>query len=204
MKDETIAISATGHETLSTLIDDAGAGVPIAGVDDGIRVNIEAVSGSSSGSGDPVVLIQEPVRRGRKPGSKNGTSKEPAKKKADLQKDVDALQKKLDALESRNNKDAVERLANMLELGAKVAFGWAVDFRGERWKQSPGNLKDFGESGALALAPYADKLSEDAPWFIFAMCVAGMISKPLSGEFEDWKARKTDAQKQMTASSVVK
>lgn len=126
------------------------------------------------------VVIGEPRKRGRPKGSTNaatGVATQRVQKKADLAKALEDAQKELADLRARNDEKKVAELAANLKLASYFGFHFAAETRGSHWEITEDEANEIGDSGAVALAPWADKIAKHLPWGVFAMSLAKALKK---------------------------
>jgi hypothetical protein len=110
-------------------------------------------------------------RRGR---PVSGAPKERAipKRKAEIVSELESVRAELAAERARHDTGSIQQLATSIEMASHLCFGFAAQMRGPHWAINQEEAKSIGDSGAVALAPYADKIATQLPWMVFCATIA--------------------------------
>lgn len=118
-------------------------------------------------------------KRGRPSNASRGIAadspKPQAKRKAELIGEVEQLRAELAAERARHDSGAVAQLATSIEMASHLCFGFAAEARGAHWAITEPEAKSIGKTGAVALAPYAEKMSAQLPWVVFAASIMKVV-----------------------------
>jgi hypothetical protein len=96
-------------------------------------------------------------------------------KKAELAAMLEQTQGELAAARARTDPDRIGELSTTLEMLAVVGFGFIAESRGAHWALSAAESKRIGETGAVALAPYASQLNDHLPWLAAVTALGAAI-----------------------------
>jgi hypothetical protein len=135
---------------------------------DDLHLSFESEPAAPGLNADTLVL-DEPRKRGRPRSSTTAAPAKPApaKKKAELAEEVARLESELQAERARRNDGHLTELAQSIEMASYLLFGMAAEARGPHWAMPEPEAKQLGQAGAVALAPYADKMAKQLPWAVF-------------------------------------
>ncbi len=138
-------------------------------------LQIRLVGDGVPNGNDTVRIEDQPRRRGRPRGSAPTEPRPAARKKAELQSDLEKAQSELAAERARNDQSKIAELAKSIELASYLIFGVAAQSRGPHWGITKPEAEDIGKTGAVALAPYATQLTQHLPWAVFAGTIGKVI-----------------------------
>jgi hypothetical protein len=134
---------------------------------------------SGAGIDDPAPPGQKadiPKKRGRPAkGAALAAPAAPKKKKDELAADLERVTAELAAERARNDDSKIRELASSIELACYLGFGSLSESRGPHWAMGEQEAHDIGAAGAVALAPYAQQVSAQLPWAVFA----GVVGKAI-------------------------
>jgi hypothetical protein len=137
----------------------------------GVDVKGSARSTSKPAPKETVIEIKG---SGARPGSRKALQEE----NETLRKENDDIKARLTALEARSNESAVDDLGAVIAMGISVSSQFIAEKRGKHWLfDNETESTPIGNAWALALAPYAEKIKEYAPWAV-ALGVTWMVVKP--------------------------
>jgi hypothetical protein len=162
----------------------ASVGTPESGPTtlDDFAVRIEGLDGGESGGAAqaPALVLGEPAKRGRGRPRKDGTSPQPGTapkttRKAELAAELERVTAELEAERARNDGEKIAELSKLVTMAATMGFGAAAAQRGPHWALKPSEAQAIGETGAVVLAPYADKAQKHMPWLMFATVLGNAL-----------------------------